>query len=349
MNVIDLRSDTVTLPTDEMRKAIANATLGDDVSGEDPTVNKLEKKAADLTGKEAALLVSSGTQGNLIGILANCQRGDEIIVGENAHIFWNESAGAAALGGVQTHLVRNQLQGALNPSEVSSAIRPKGNPHFPPTSLICLENTQNMSNGGVLTVDDTKAIWDIANQNQIKVHLDGARIFNAAVYLETPVKELVKYTDTLTFCLSKGLSAPVGSLLCGDGDFITRARRWRKMLGGGMRQAGIIAAAGIVALDSMIERLRDDHTTALRFSDGLSAIPGIIHDPSTVQTNILFFDVDPTIGTMSKFVGELEKMGVRVHSVYGRIRLVTHRHITQKEVDIALKTIAKALKSMAYN
>ncbi|MBD47720.1 MAG: low-specificity L-threonine aldolase [Dehalococcoidia bacterium] len=349
MNVIDLRSDTVTLPTDEMRKAIATATLGDDVSGEDPTVNKLEQKAADLTGKEASLLVSSGTQGNLIAILANCQNGDEIIVGENAHIFWNESAGAAALGGVQTHLVRNQPQGALDPSEVSSAIRPKGNPHFPPTSLICLENTQNISNGGVLTVDDTKDIWDIANQNQIKVHLDGARIFNAAVYLETPVKELVKYTDTLTFCLSKGLSAPVGSLLCGDRDFITRARRWRKMLGGGMRQAGIIAAAGIVALDSMIERLRDDHTNALRFSDGLSTIPGIIHDPSTVQTNILFFDIDPMVGTMPEFVSELEKSGIRVHSIYGRIRLVTHRHITHKEVDIALQTIAKVLKSMGYN
>ena len=349
MNVIDLRSDTVTLPTDEMRKAIATATLGDDVSGEDPTVNKLEQKAADLTGKEAALLVSSGTQGNLIAILANGQNGDEIIVGENAHIFWNESAGAAALGGVQTHLVRNQPQGALDPSEVSSAIRPKGNPHFPPTSLICLENTQNISNGGVLTVDDTKDIWDIANQNQIKVHLDGARIFNAAVYLETPVKELVKYTDTLTFCLSKGLSAPVGSLLCGDMDFITRARRWRKMLGGGMRQAGIIAAAGIVALDSMIERLRDDHTNALRFSDGLSTIPGIIHDPSTVQTNILFFDIDPMVGTMPEFVSELEKSGIRVHSIYGRIRLVTHRHITHKEVDIALQTIAKVLKSMGYN
>lgn len=347
MNIIDLRSDTVTLPTEEMRKAISNAILGDDVSGEDPTVNKLEEKAADLMGKEASLLVSSGTQGNLIGILANCRSGDEIIVGENAHIFWNESAGAAALGGVQTHLVRNQPQGALNPSEVSSAIRPKNNPHFPPTSLICLENTQNMSNGGVLTVEDTKAIWDIASQNQIKVHLDGARIFNAAVYLDTPVKELVKYTDTLTFCLSKGLSAPVGSLLCGDRVFINRARRWRKMLGGGMRQAGIIAAAGIVALDSMIERLRDDHTTAIRISEGLSTIPGIIHDNSTVQTNILFFDIDPEFGTMSKLVGELEKRGVRVHSVYGRIRLVTHRHITQEEVNITLEAIANALKCLS--
>ncbi len=349
MNVIDLRSDTVTLPTEDMRKAIWNATLGDDVSGEDPTVNKLEEMAAAMMGKEAALLVSSGTQGNLIGILANCQSGDEIIVGENAHIFWNESAGAAALGGVQTHLVRNQPQGALNPSEVANAIRPKGNPHFPPTSLICLENTQNMSNGGVLTVDETKSIWDVANKNQIKVHLVGARIFNAAVYLEAPVKELVQYTNTVTFCLSKGLSAPVGSLLCGDREFIIRARRWRKMLGGGMRQAGIIAAAGIVALDSMIERLRDDHITALKLSEGLSTIPGIIHDTSTVQTNILFFDVDPAIGTMAKFVSELEQRGVRVHSVYGRIRLVTHRHITQNEVNIALETISNVLKSMASN
>ena len=346
MGIIDLRSDTVTQPTEAMRKAMAEAEVGDDVYGEDPTVNQLEELAAELMGKEAALLVSSGTQGNLLGVMANCRRGDEIIMGENAHIFWNESAGVAALGGIQIRLVPNQPRGALAPQDVEAAIRPKDNPHFPPTTLVCLENTQNRCNGGVLTVEDSGAVCDVAHNHGIPVHLDGARIFNAAVYLETPVKEMVRDVDDVTFCLSKGLSAPVGSLLCGSQGFITEARRWRKMVGGAMRQAGVVAAAGIVALESMTERLADDHANARRLSQGLAQIPGIIHDPDSVQTNILFFDIDPKVGTMSELVNRLDQEGVKVHHVYGRIRMVTHRHVTPTEVDTALSAVSRVVTEM---
>ncbi|MBM3925175.1 MAG: low-specificity L-threonine aldolase [SAR202 cluster bacterium] len=346
MGFIDLRSDTVTKPTEAMRKAMAEAEVGDDVYGEDPTVNRLEALAADKMGKEAALLVSSGTQGNLLGVLSQCRSGDEIIAGANSHIFWNESAGVATLGGVQIHLVPNQPQGALAPGDVEKAIRPKGNPHFPPTRLLCLENTQNRSNGGVMTVSETKAVCDLAHGHGVRVHMDGARIFNAAVYLEAPVDRLVKDVDTVTFCLSKGLSAPVGSMLCGSKEFIGEARRWRKMVGGGMRQAGVIAAAGIVAIEDMVERLAEDHANARRLSQGLSQIKGIIHDPKTVQTNILFFDIDPKYGTMPDFVKRVDKEGVKVHYVYGRIRMVTHRHISNADVDATLKAVAKVTKSM---
>ena len=349
MSVVDLRSDTVTLPTDDMRQAMAKAEVGDDVSGEDPTVNKLEEMAASLMGKEAALFVTSGTQGNLLGVLANCQSGDEIIVGANSHIFWNESAGVSALGGIQMHLVPNQIQGSLSPADVEQAIRPTGNPHFPPTKLICLENTQNRSNGGVLTVDETASIWNLGHEYGIPIHIDGARIFNAAVYLETPVEELVKGADTVTFCLSKGLSAPVGSLLCGTSDFIDNARRWRKMVGGGMRQAGVIAAAGIVALESMITRLAEDHSNARRLSEGLAQIHGIHHDPGVVQTNIIFADIAPELGSMTEFVERLGRENVKVHYVYGRIRMVTHRHIGSEEIDLVLSATARVIEDMRSN
>ena len=349
MAVVDLRSDTVTLPTDDMRQAMAMAEVGDDVSGEDPTVNRLEEMAASLMGKEAGLFVTSGTQGNLLAVLANCQSGDEIIVGADSHIFWNESAGVSALGGIQMHLVPNQIQGALSPIDVEKAIRPTGNPHFPPTRLICLENTQNRSNGGVLTVDETSSICNIAHEHGITVHIDGARIFNAAVYLETPVVELVKEADTVTFCLSKGLSAPVGSLLCGTSDFIANARRWRKMVGGGMRQAGIIAAAGIVALESMITRLAEDHSNARRLWEGLAQISGIQHDPNTVQTNILFVDINPELGSMTEFVQRLSRENVKVHHVYGRIRIVTHRHVGPEDVDLVLSVVSKVIEDMRSN
>ena len=346
MGIIDLRSDTVTQPTEAMRRAMAEAEVGDDVYGEDPTVNRLEELAAELMGKEAALLVSSGTQGNLLGVLANCRRGDEIIMGEKAHIFWNESAGVAALGGIQIRLVPNQSRGALTPQDVEAAIRTRGNPHFPPTTLVCLENTQNRCNGGVLTVEDTRAVCNVAHSHGIPVHLDGARIFNAAVYLETPVREMVRDVDNVTFCMSKSLSAPVGSLLCGSREFITEARRWRKMVGGAMRQAGVVAAAGIVALESMTERLAEDHANARRLSRGLAQIPSIVHDPDPVQTNILFLDIDPRVGTMSEFVKRLDQEGVKVHHVYGRIRMLTHRHITPTKVDAALAAVARVVGEM---
>ncbi len=346
MPALDLRSDTVTLPTEAMRKAMYEAELGDDVLGEDPTVNRLEALAAETLGKEAAMLVASGTQGNLIGVLANCRNGDEIVMGDNAHIFWNESAGVSALGGIQTQLVPNRPGGALDPADVEHAIRPKGNSHYPPTALVCLENTQNRCNGGVLTVDDTKAVCDVAHAHGIPVHLDGARIFNASVYLETPVRELVKDVDDVTFCLSKGLGAPVGSVLCGSREFIDEARRWRKMVGGGMRQAGIIAAAGIVSLESMVDRLAEDHSNARQISQGLAQTPGVIHDPSVVQTNIIFFEIDPSVGSASDFVQRLAAEGVKVNQTYGRIRMVTHHHITPADVDTVLSAVSAVVGQM---
>ena len=346
MMTVDLRSDVVTLPTDEMRKAMYEAELGDDVSGEDPTVNRLEEIAAERMGKQSAVLVASGTQGNLLAILANARSGDEIIAGANSHIFWNESAGAAALGGIQTHLVPNEPQGALSPENVEAAIRPGGDSHYPPTTLICLENTQNQCNGGVVTTEETEAVCRIARDHGIPVHVDGARIFNAAVYLETPVHELVREVDDVTFCLSKGLSAPIGSVLCGSHEFISEARRWRKMVGGGMRQAGIIAACGIVALDSMVERLAEDHSNARRLSEGLAQVPGIVHDPETVQTNLVFFEVEDSLCTEAEFARRLAEKGVKCGSSYGRIRMAVHRHITPAHVDAALSAVSQLTREL---
>ena len=248
MAVIDLRSDTVTKPTDEMRRAMAEAEVGDDVFGEDPTVNRLQERSAEILGKEAGLLTTSGTMSNLIALLTYCHRGDEVIMGDQAHIFWNESAGAAALAGAQSRLVPNDDQGRISPADVEAAIRPKTNIHFPPTTLVCLENTHNRCSGMVLTPEDTKGVADVAHAAGAAVHLDGARIFNASVALEVPPAELVKDVDDVSFCLSKALSCPVGSVMCGSQEFIDEALRWRKMVGGGMRQAGVLAAAGVLTI-----------------------------------------------------------------------------------------------------
>ena len=262
MPSIDLRSDTVTQPTDEMRRAMAEAEVGDDVYGEDPSINRLQDRAAELLGKEAGLLTASGTMSNLIASLTYCHRGDEIVMGDQAHMFWNESAGASALAGAQIRLVPNDSQGRIDPVDLERAIRPAGNIHTPSTTMVCLENTHNKCGGGVLTPEDTAKVASVAHAAGASVHLDGARIFNAAVALEVPVRELVKDVDDVSFCLSKGLSCPVGSVLCGSQEFIDQARKWRKMIGGGMRQAGVLAAAGLVALDGMIDRLAEDHANA---------------------------------------------------------------------------------------
>ena len=264
MTQVDLRSDTVTQPTPEMRRAMAEAAVGDDVLGDDPTARRLERMAADLLGKEAGLYTPSGTMSNLLAVLTWCHPGDEIIVGSEAHMLWHEGGGASALGGVVFRTVPNDGLGRFNPDDVEATIRPK-NPALPPTTLVCLENTQNRCSGAVITPDDTAAIANIAHQHDARVHLDGARLFNAAVALGVPVSALAAEADSVCFCVSKGLSAPVGSVLCGPEEFITRARRWRRTVGGGMRQVGIIAAAGIVALESMVERLADDHANARRW------------------------------------------------------------------------------------
>ena len=347
MPVIDLRSDTVTQPTDAMRRAMAEAEVGDDVFGEDPSINELQERAAALLGKEAGLLTASGTMSNLIATLAWCSPGDEIIMGSQAHMFWNEGAGQAALAGVQTRLVDNDDQGRIDPAEVAGAIRPTGNPHFPKTAMVCLENTHNRCSGGVLTPDDTRAVSEAAHAAGVPVHLDGARLFNAAVSLEVPAAELTKDVDDASFCLSKSLSCPVGSVLVGSAEFIGRAHRWRKLVGGGMRQAGVLAAAGLVALDTMVERLAEDHQNARRLAQGLANIDGLSIDPGRIQSNIVFFEVDEKLGTAAALIAALERQGVKV-SYPGRqsIRMVTHRHIAPADIEEALSRTAAAVREL---
>ena len=344
---IDLRSDTVTQPSDEMRRAMAGAEVGDDVYGEDPSVNRLQERAADLLGKQAGLLMASGTMSNLVAALTHCQRGDEIVMGDQAHMFWNESAGASALAGAQIRLVPNDSQGRIDPDDLQGAIRPKGNVHMPPTTLVCLENTHNRCSGGVLTPEDTKRFADVAHAAGAQVHLDGARIFNAAVALEVPARALVEDVDDVSFCLSKGLSCPVGSVLCGSKEFIAGAQKWRKMVGGGMRQAGILAAAGLVALDSMVGRLAEDHANARRLAQGLANIDGISVDPDTIHTNIVIFEVDQAVGTANQVIDALAEEGVLVtYPGQQSLRMVTHRHIDSADIDDALGRVSSVVRQL---
>ncbi len=343
--IIDLRSDTVTLPTEKMRKAIFEAELGDDVFEEDPTVNRLEKTAAAIVGKESALLVSSGTQGNLVSILAHCNRGDEIILGNLSHTFLNEVGGISALGGIHPHIVLNQEDGTMDLKDIESAIR-GDNIHYPRTRLICIENTHNRCYGAPLTVEYTNAVCNLAHGHGLKIHLDGARIFNAAVALNVDVRELTKNVDSLSFCLSKGLSAPIGSLVCGTSEFIKEARRYRKMLGGGMRQAGIIAAAGIVALEDMIERLYEDHRNARVLAEGISKIPGLAIDLKKVQTNIIYFDLISNRISAQELLGKMEEQGIKFLSTGpNRFRMVTHYGITEEDIKLTIESLKKLLSS----
>jgi len=338
MKVIDLRSDTVTHPTGEMRKAMFEAEVGDDVYGEDPTVNRLEAMAADIMRKEAALFTTSGTQSNLIAVLTHTHHGDEIIVGDQAHILWYEVGGAATLGGVIMRAVPNDRDGRLNPDDIERAIRSQ-DVHYPQTTLLCLENTHNRCGGAALTADYTDQVCNLAHARGLKVHLDGARIFNAAVALGVPAYKLAKNADSVAFCLSKGLSAPVGSLLCGSKDFIGRARRFRKMLGGGMRQAGVIAAAGIVALETMIDRLAEDHANARRLAQGLAKIKGIRLAQDDVPTNIVMFHLSPGLPVV-EFCQGLERAGVKVgFRDGGPFRAVTHRMVSPSDIEQALVRI----------
>jgi threonine aldolase len=338
LKIIDLRSDTITHPTPEMRRAMFEAEVGDDVYGEDPTVNRLEALAAEKLGKEAALFTVSGTMSNLTAVLTHTHHGDEIILGSEAHIFLNEVGGAAALGGVMIHTVPNDGQGRLSVEDVEQAIRGE-NIHYPVTTLLCLENTHNRCGGAVLKAKYTTDICKLAHNHGLKVHLDGARIFNAAIALGVPASRLVKDVDSVSFCLSKGLSAPVGSVLCGSSVYIERARKFRKMLGGGMRQAGVIAAAGIVALETMIDRLADDHANAKRLAQGLSRIKGIALAQESVETNIVMFELSPELA-VSEFINGLKEKGVKVGSRGGNLfRAVTHRMISTKDIDEALTRI----------
>ena len=338
MKVIDLRSDTITHPTPEMRKAMFEAEVGDDVYHEDPTVNRLEAMAAEMMGKEAALFTTSGTQSNLIGVLTHTNHGDEIILGDEAHIIWYEVGGAAALGGVIMRTVPTDSRGRLNPDDIERAIRGK-DIHYPQTTLLCLENTHNRCGGTVLTPDYTDEVCKLAHARGLKVHLDGARIFNAAVALAVPASALVRNSDSVALCLSKGLSAPVGSLLCGRKDFIERARKFRKMLGGGMRQAGVIAAAGIVALETMIDRLAEDHANARRLAEGLAGIKGIRLAQDDIPTNIVMFHISPPLSPV-EFIEALDRAGVKIGLRDGRpFRAVTHCMVSSSDIDEALTRI----------
>ncbi|MBL8093514.1 MAG: low-specificity L-threonine aldolase [Anaerolineales bacterium] len=333
--LIDLRSDTVTVPTPEMRRAMAAAEVGDDVYRDDPTVNRLEERAAALTGKAAALFVPSGTMANLLALMVHCagHRGVEVIVGDKSHIYLNEVGGLAALVGAQAAVVANQPDGSLGLADVEAAIR-ADDVHHPRTRLICLENTQNICGGVVVSPGAMAATRALALRHGLKVHLDGARLFNAAVALGAPATTLTQHADSVMFCLSKGLGAPVGSMLCGEADLIDEARRYRKMVGGGMRQAGVIAAAGLIALEHMIERLEDDHVNARRLAAGLADLPGLTLENPEPQTNMVYLQLDPARGITGPDVAEaLRGDGIVLDPGPYGFRLVTHAWITPGDVD----------------
>ncbi len=343
MRIIDLRSDTVTRPTPAMRAAMAAAEVGDDVLGDDPTVQRLEAIAAARLGKEAALFVASGHMGNLVALLTHGGRGDEIIVGDQAHIFYYEQGSAAVVGGLHPRTVPNQPDGTLDLNHIEAAIR-GDDVHFPRTRLICLENTHNRCGGAVLDAAYLHAVGALARRHDLKLHVDGARLFNAAVALGVDVKELAADADSVSFCLSKGLAAPIGSLVCGTRVFIQQARRNRKLLGGGMRQVGVIAAAGIIALEQMVERLAEDHDHAQRLALGLNQIPGLQADPARTRTNIVMFDLVRPDLTPAQLAAALDAVGVRLFPSGGqRLRAVTHYEISANDIDEALQRIARVM------
>ncbi len=341
---VDLRSDTVTHPSPEMRQAMFEAELGDDVFGDDPTVNRLEAMSAELLGKEDATFVASGTMGNIAAGMAHCTRGNEMIVGDKSHMFNAEAGAHSALGGIAVQTVRNDERGMMDPDEVRAAIRPD-NIHYPPTSLIGMENTHNQAGGTPLTAEEVSSVAAVAKEHGIKFHIDGARLFNATIALETPAAELVKDADTVSFCLSKGLSCPVGSVVVGSHEDIEKVRKWRKALGGGMRQVGVIAAAGVVALETMIDRMAEDHSNARRMSVGLSDIDGIDCDPDANPTNLVFCHV--SVKNPTELLQKLEDRGVRLLSLPGAWRFVTHYGITSDDVDYALDVVESTFKEYA--
>ncbi len=332
--IVDLRSDTVTHPTPAMRQAMANAEVGDDVFGEDPSINRLQQLAAERMGKEAGLFVPSGTMGNLVAVLTHCDRGDEAIMGDLGHTFLFEGGGVAALGGVMPHTLPNQPDGTLRLDDIQTAVR-GDDVHFPTSKLIILENTHNRCGGVPLTAAYSRQVGELAQKYGLKLHVDGARIFNAAVALAVPVTELTGPADSVTFCLSKALSAPVGSVLCGSAEFIRKARRIRKQLGGGMRQAGILAAAGIVALETMVDCLADDHVRARRLADGLRLIPGIELDPAVPLSNMVFANLTGDVSLSAAQVAErLRVQGVKIGAVGPkRFRMVTHYWIDDAGIE----------------
>jgi len=340
--MIDLRSDTVTLPTPAMREAIARAELGDDVFGEDPTVIRLEALAAERLGKEAALFVPSGTMANLVSLLTHCGRGDEAIMGDQAHTFLYEAGGSAVLGGIHPRPLMNRPDGTLDIDQIEAAIRPD-NVHFPRTRLICLENTHNRCGGAALPPTYLASVQELARRHGLAVHMDGARLFNAAPALRVEARALAKYADSVSFCLSKGLSAPVGSLVCSTTDFIRKARRARKVVGGGMRQAGVLAAAGIVALDEMVGRLQEDHENAHKLAEGFRSLPGLrLTYPA--RSNIVIFDITNPDLDAESLLAQWRADGVLMLAIAPqRIRAVTHFGISATDIETTLQVVAGSL------
>lgn len=339
--MIDLRSDTLTQPTMKMREAIYNASVGDDVYGEDPSINRLEELAADLTGKEDALFVTSGTQGNQLAVLAQTSSGDEIIVEAESHIFFYEGGAISALAGVQPRVVQG-LKGEMSPAAVKNAIR-SDDIHFPDTSLICLENTHNRSGGSIVSLENMSAIYDLAVNAAIPVHIDGARLFNAVVASNHNLKDFTQYCDSVQICLSKGLGSPVGSILAGKKEVIQKARKWRKRLGGGMRQAGFLAASGIISLTEMVNRLAEDHEKASKLADAIEEMNGLtlLNRP---DTNIVIVNIEKTLQTNAEFLNKLKKEGVLAVSFgEGQIRFTTHYDVSDKDIEHAISAIQRVI------
>jgi len=340
---IDLRSDTVTKPTDEMREAMARAEVGDDVYGDDPTALRLQERAAEMFGKEAALFVPSGTMGNQIAVRLHTQPGQEVIIEERSHMFNLEMAGMAVISGALAHPIQCP-DGIMDWNSIEAAIRPSSS-HFAQTGLIAIENTQNLAGGSVMSFESMQEITDRAHRKGLPVHLDGARIFNAAIVLKRDVAEIASLFDSVMFCLSKGLGAPVGSMLAGSRDFIERAVPVRRMLGGGMRQVGVLAAAGLVALEKMTARLHEDHANAQLLARGLAEIHGIKIDPERVQTNIIVFDVGESGQTPSVLVTELKRLGVLANAINSReVRMVTHKDVSRGDCEEALGVIRQSME-----
>ena len=343
--MIDLRSDTVTLPTNEMKQFIIDSPLGDDVYGEDPSVNLLQKKIAKIFNKESALFVPSGTMANLISVLTHCNRGDEVILGNKSHIFFYEAGGISAFGGVHSHQINNNDDGTININDIENAIRKKGDDHFPKTKLICLENTHNACYGSPINTDFFNEVKNIAKKNNIPIHLDGARIFNAAIALNKSVDELTKDCDSVSCCLSKGLSAPVGSVILGNKKFISKAKSLRKALGGGMRQAGLIASAGIFSLDHMINRIKDDHSNAKILASELNLIKNLEINLNQVHTNIIFlYNRDKTLSNQNLLLS-LEKNNIKIdYKGNSKFRLVTHSGFRKEDINAVIKVFRKIFK-----
>jgi threonine aldolase len=344
MRIVDMRSDTITQPTPAMRQAMSEAKVGDDVFSEDPTVNRLEEMVSKRLGKEAALFVASGTMANLVSQLTHCGRGNEMILGDQSHMFVYEQGGSAALGGIHPRCLENKPDGTMALADIETAIRPD-DVHFPKTKLIVLENTHNRCSGSPLDVGYMRSVAELARRYGLKLHVDGARLFNATTALGVDAKDLVAKADSVSICLSKGLAAPVGSVVSGNTDFISEARRNRKVVGGGMRQAGILAAAGIVALTEMVDRLADDHENARKLAQGVVNMEGLSIDLDIVTTNIVFIDITKKRLSSQLLTERLHSRGIRLLPTEpNRLRAVTNYHVTSSDIDYALDIFLSILK-----